>query len=257
MPEPMRKPASRWQTFKFHPNTKESIVLRPLNVRWPLRFLLATLKTFETIPRRVFGSSLSQDCNERIVEYAFVYQKIGHPQGKRVLDFGCTESLLPIALATMGAKVVGVDLREYPFRHPNFTFKQGDFLKNEFDDNSFDVVVAVSAVEHCGLDVYGSDRYEHGDLAMMRQFRRLLRPGGLLLLTVPFGRAYIDSERRMYDTEQLEELLDGWNVRDKHYYRRGSDTSYWLQCAEEECREAGYHPISGVGGVVLVAATAE
>ena len=68
--------------------------------------------------------------SERIVEYPLVFQQFAK-MGKKVqtiLDFGCVEDLLPIHLASLGYKVTGLDLRQYPFTHPNFEFVRADIL---------------------------------------------------------------------------------------------------------------------------------
>lgn len=172
-------PGSVWETFKFNAKVKQPVVLRPLNTPWPIRAILAAIKAIEKIPEGLFHSYLSPDYNERIVEYAFVIRALPRAiADMRILDFGCGESLLPITLATMGAEVVGIDLLDYQFHHPNFSFRKEDFLDAEFPDAHFDAVVAVSSVEHVGLGSYGSPAYENGDVSVIREFRRVLRPGG-------------------------------------------------------------------------------
>jgi ubiquinone/menaquinone biosynthesis C-methylase UbiE len=51
----------------------------------------------------------------------------------------------------------------------------------------FDVVYSMSVIEH----VEG----EGGDSEAVREFVRVLRPGGLLVLSVPFGRSYTEQQR--------------------------------------------------------------
>jgi hypothetical protein len=51
------------------------------------------------------------------------------------------------------------------------------------------------------------------DLDALRRIRALLRPGGRLVLTVPFAaEASADDFQRVYDEAGLTELLDGWEV---------------------------------------------
>jgi len=65
--------------------------------------------------------------NERIIEYPFIFQNLNLRKGSKILDFGCWESKLSIELASLGFKVIGVDLNNYEFSHPNFKFIKGDF----------------------------------------------------------------------------------------------------------------------------------
>jgi len=93
---------------------------------------------------------------ERVVEIPFVLQNLPPVAHARILDFGCTESPLPIHLASLGHRVTGVDLRPYPYAHPGFKFVHGDFIQAGLPSGEFDAVVAVSAIEHCGLGQYGA-----------------------------------------------------------------------------------------------------
>ncbi len=247
-------PGSVWETFKFNAKVKQPVVLRPLNTPWPIRAILAAVKTIEKIPAGLFHAYLSPDYNERIVEYAFVIRALRRAiTDMRILDFGCGESLLPITLATMGAEVVGIDLLDYQFHHPNFSFRKADLLDAEFPDAHFDAVVAVSSVEHVGLGSYDSRIYEKGDVSVVREFRRVLRPGGALLLTVPFGKRRVDSNQRIYDSEQLAELLGEFSVVEREFYRKAPEGSYWLGCPEAEACVAGFDFVSGARGVALLA----
>ena len=77
-------------------------------------------------------------------------------------------------IALPGLETVVADARELPF-----------------PDESFDQVLLVSTLEHIGAD---NDRYgsqgepdDAGRAASLRELRRILRPGGSLLVTVPLG----------------------------------------------------------------------
>ncbi len=55
-----------------------------------------------------------------------------------------------------------------------------------YPDNTFDVVFSMSVVEH----IQGSE----GDTRAVREMVRVLRPGGVLALSVPFGQRYLEQE---------------------------------------------------------------
>jgi SAM-dependent methyltransferase len=244
--------AHLWDTVKVDAGIKQPFVLRPTPAPLPLRFLVGASRAIGKMPTKFFKSQLRIDCNERIVEIPFVLQNLLSTAGMTILDFGCAESVLPIYLATQGAQVVGVDLREYDFEHPNFRFCKGDFLNNDFSDAYFDAVVAVSSVEHVGLNVYSSRAYESGDNKVVREFRRVLKSGGVLILTVPFGKRYVDEELRVYDSQLLTELTDGFVNTKRKFYRRAVEGTHWLESSEEECSESGVHPVTGVAGVACL-----
>ena len=155
--------------------------------------------------------------NERIVEQPFVFAAIARAFDgpARILDVGGSESTVGLSLATLGHDVTIVDPRAHPLRHRNLTHAACRLDELPAEGAPFDAAVVLSAVEHFGLDHYdvGGDD-ERLDLAAMRTLRDRVRPGGLLVLTVPFAeQASVDDFQRVYDEDGLAQLLRGWTVR--------------------------------------------
>ena len=71
-----------------------------------------------------FSQSAEIHVNERIIEVPFVLQRL--PKSGRILDVGCSNSALSLQLACMGYQVTAIDVRHYPFSHPNLKFYQED-----------------------------------------------------------------------------------------------------------------------------------
>jgi SAM-dependent methyltransferase len=174
------------------------------------------------------------DVNERIVELPYVYRALARVyQGASVLDVGAAESTVAFSLASLGYDVVALDLHPYPFSHPRLRSVQADILEWEVDE-SFDVILCISTLEHIGLGAYGekasSDNASADGLAVER-FRALLPTGGILVLTVPFGAASNDETQRSYDRPGLERLLKGWKLEDITIVRR-HDSLTWCNVDE-------------------------
>ena len=154
--------------------------------------------------------------NERIVEQPFVFGALaGLAPGARIVDVGGSESTVGLSLATLGHRVTVVDPRPYPLSHPNLEHAACRLDELPAPAQCFDAAVALSAVEHFGLEHYGLDwSDERADRAALERLRELVVPGGLLVLTVPFAEeASVDDFQRVYDEEGLRELLAGWEVR--------------------------------------------
>jgi hypothetical protein len=156
--------------------------------------------------------------NERIVEQPFVFgalAQFGAGGPLRVLDVGGSESTVGLSLATLGHDVTIVDPRAHPLRHANLTHAACRLDELPADGDPFEAAVVLSAVEHFGLEHYGLDATdERLDLAAMRRLRELVRPGGLLVLTVPFAaEPSVDDFQRVYDEAGLAQLLRGWTVQ--------------------------------------------
>jgi hypothetical protein len=154
--------------------------------------------------------------NERIVEQPFVFEALA-PLAKpaRILDVGGSESTVGLSLATLGHEVTIVDPRAHPLRHPNLRHEGCRLDELPDPGEAFDAAVALSAVEHFGLEHYGLDTIdERLDLKALECLRELVKPGGLLVLTVPFAaQASVDGFQRVYDEDGLAELVRGWEVQ--------------------------------------------
>lgn len=108
-------------------------------------------------------------------------------RGDRALDLGCGAGEFTAVLAAAGAHPVGVDVAEAALararpKHPKADFRLvpiGGPLP--FEDNAFDLVWASEVIEH----VADTARW-------LSEARRVLAPGGRLLLTTPaHGRVQV------------------------------------------------------------------
>lgn len=103
------------------------------------------------------------------------------PADVRVLDAGCGTGHTALAFAPHVAEVVGVDLTEAMLAQAralarrrglaNLSFQRGDVERLPFPDGAFDLVTSRYSAHH----------YPH-PAAALREFARVLRPGGALLL---------------------------------------------------------------------------
>jgi len=130
----------------------------------------------------------------RFVEYPWIMTRLDRLCAT-ILDIGCWDSLFPIMLASVGHSVTGVDIRDYPYTHKNFTFIQGDIMdigtfrageSNIINQlGRFDAVTLVSVLEHVGL---GNRMVWDADESLMKLIsRNLLAEHGRVFVTVPCG----------------------------------------------------------------------
>lgn len=120
-------------------------------------------------------------------------------------------------------------------------------------DNHFDVAIAISAVEHCGLGVYGEAPRPEGDHTIVRRLFQTLKPGGRLLLTVPYGRHGQTSWYRVYDKNSLRALLAEFKIPKIEFYI-GMNRQDWMPTSEEEIARVDSAEHGFVQGVACVVA---
>jgi len=132
---------------------------------------------------------------------------------RRILDVGCGTGTMLGHLASYG-KAEGVDIDEeavgYCHERGLLDVRLGEATDLPFDDGTFDLVTALDVVEH--LD---------DDVAALREMRRVLRPGGQLLMTVPAHRFMwgdqdeVNLHKRRYVASEVRDRLTaaGFDVR--------------------------------------------
>ena len=187
--------------------------------------------------------------NERIIEVPFVLQRI--PQGAKVLDVGSSSSALALQLACLDYQVSAIDVRQYPFTHKNLTFYQEDISRSSIPKESHDCALLISTLEHMGLGAYG-DSKGMSDREFLNTVASYVKPSGQIFITFPFGTRYEGSWYRVYDSESLGILLQGYGIVGKLFAKRTSLLSFEM-CGESELctMKSESLPVNGVAMIDL------
>jgi SAM-dependent methyltransferase len=127
--------------------------------------------------------------DERLIEVPWVLSRL---RSGRVLEVGwafAEHAYIAGLVEAAPGELVGVDLAEGVA--PGFETVVADARDLPFEDASFDQVLLVSTLEHIGADneVYGVEGGPDpsGRSSALHELRRVLRPSGRLLATVPLG----------------------------------------------------------------------
>jgi len=101
--------------------------------------------------------------------------------GDKILDLGCGNGRLLQIIGERGIEYFGVDTSEKLIRiarekYPNHNFQTADALSLPFSDNFFDKVYSIAVLHHIPSGEFRSK--------FLKEAKRVLKPGGLLVLTV-------------------------------------------------------------------------
>ncbi|MFX0206159.1 MAG: class I SAM-dependent methyltransferase [Candidatus Hodarchaeota archaeon] len=177
---------------------------------------------------------------DRCVEYAFVIKNLLSLEKdtyKKVLDIGCFASPLTTIIKELGFIVDGIDLLPAPYIYEGVNYFEGDFLKANLKESFYDVVILCSTIEHFGLEGrYGSPSVDKGDLKAIEKVNSILRPGAILIITIPYGKEKtIKPWHRVYNknSKLLKYLYDNFEVMIEDYYKNNKENK-WVKCIENE-----------------------
>lgn len=155
----------------------------------------------------------------RCFEYGATLSAIDIKGGEEILDIGTSNSSLPLFLAHKGAKITMLDVidkklscqQKYARRlmlksawdRGEIRITVQDARKMDFPNNSFDIVTCISTIEHIRDD---------GDMLVIDEIRRILRPGGKAIISVPYSQQFCEENfdyyfQRWYDYQSLYQRI--------------------------------------------------
>jgi SAM-dependent methyltransferase len=172
-------------------------------------------RTFRVAPRDALKRLVLPVEYIRCAEFRYVLQHLDVAADHRVLDIGSPKLLSLFLAARVGADVWATDLVDYFFTaygayassvlkdgHGRYHMETQDAQALTYDDEAFDRIFSVSVVEHIPGD---------GDAAAMQEIARVLKPGGLVCLTVPWSdQGYVED------------------------FQAKGDDAYWVEGGSEE-----------------------
>jgi SAM-dependent methyltransferase len=200
--------------------------------------------------------------DERVVEYPWLFDRLrrGDSSLGRVLDAGSTlnhDFILdrePLQKADLTIMTLAPEKRCYWYN--GYSYVYGDFRETNFKDGSFDTIICISTLEHVGLDntlLYTDDlekaeTNKHGFVDAIREFKRILAPGGRCLITVPYGKYENFEWFHVFDKEMIELLVETFapSSYDLEYFRYSA--LGWQRATETDVLNAtAFDPHSGRG----------
>ena len=133
----------------------------------------------------------------------------------------------------------------------NISYVYGDLRSTILRSECFDEIVCISALEHIGMDntmLYTQDpRFDElrpDDYQdVVREFSRLLRTGGKLYITVPYGHYENLGWLQQFDHQMIETVIGvfGGSAGNVVYYQYTADG--WQVADAKACADCSYFDI--------------
>ena len=187
--------------------------------------------------------------DERIVEYKWIINELSEKRGN-LLDAGSTLNFEPIIKKLKKFNIIIQTL--YPetnnFLNHSVNYVYSDLKNNIFREDYFDFITCISTLEHVGFDNNHYNYYNNNFknlsnnnpkdyLKVIKNFKYILKKGGDLYLTLPFGKKQLFNHLQQFDSNEINILVDTFlpeSISKTFYIYKNFG---WTECNEVDCKE--------------------
>lgn len=192
--------------------------------------------------------------DERIVEYPWLFSRL--PPGPAtlldagsILNYSYLVNKEPISSKKIFISTLAPELDCLWYKDISYVFE--DLRQTCYRDAFFDYIASISTIEHIGLDntmLYSDDPTKQenvadGYLAAVAEYRRVLKPGGRLFLSVPYGKAANHGWFQVFDQAMVDRVLAAFNPRMHTVLYFKYESTGWRKAAGDELAEATFFDI--------------
>lgn len=196
--------------------------------------------------------------DERVVEYLWVFSRL-QPDHHMILDAGSALNFpYLIESPTMENRKITICTlapESNHYKSARVSYVYDDLRGLMFKDNQFDAIISISTIEHVGLDntqLYTQNqnfKESTGDyLCVVDELKRVLKPGGKLLITVPFGKKQQFNWLQQFDLEMVNSVIKRFNGSRNYinFFRYKNDG--WQYAEAIDCVADEYFDVHSADG---------
>jgi SAM-dependent methyltransferase len=131
-----------------------------------------------------------------------------------LVDVGSTTLL--VGILSQYVRTISVDIRPIQAALDGLETRRGSVLSLPFADGEVPCLTTMCVLEHIGLGRYGDPIDPAGTEKAVREIARVIRPGGLVVYSVPVGTHLLEfNAHRRFEMDEAVALFDGWHLVDK------------------------------------------
>lgn len=208
----------------------------------------------EALPQG-YGAGL----DERVVEYPWVFSRIKKEE-RVILDAGSSLNHWDIlSLSCLQERTIYLTTLFYEgqYGNKNVMYRYEDLRELSFPDEYFDAAVCISTLEHVGMDntcLYGTDeqKKENAPAAYLQavwELKRVLKKGGALYLTMPYGAYQHHNWFQVFDAKMVDQLIQSFDpstLNEKYFKYEHQQWNYSVRSSCQRCRFFDVHAESSI-----------
>jgi len=192
--------------------------------------------------------------DERIVEYPWFFSRLP-PGAGNLLDAGSVLNyqflLTQPSLAEKRIFISTLAPEADCYWGQAVSYVYEDLRESCFRDNYFDWIACLSTIEHIGLDntlLYTQEatkREQDGDayLKVVKELRRVLKPGGTLFLSMPYGSRCNHGWFQVFDAEMVDRVRHAFIPSECREFHFRYQADGWVVSNREQSSDATYFDI--------------
>jgi len=217
-------------------------------------FILESLSNLSLLKQFRNSASLPSDygigIDERCIEYPWLFSQLPS-EAKFLLDAGSVLNfdfiLDQIDLSSKQLHIMTLAPENNCFWKRGISYLYGDLRNIPIKDEYYDAIVCISTLEHIGLDNtlythYQTSREDKTQdfIYAVKELRRVLKPGGVLLLSVPFGTYRNFGSFQQFDRALLDQSIEAFGKAKviETFYRYTAEG--WQIAQAANCAECEY-----------------
>lgn len=193
--------------------------------------------------------------DERIIEYPWFFSRLPEYKQGKLLDAGSVLNFEYIldhhSLKTKNIFISTLAPEESCSWRKGVSYVYEDLRNSCFKGDYFDWIASLSTIEHIGLDntmLYTSDVSKNEQagsscLAAVEEYKRMLKPGGTLFLSFPFGKHENRGWFQIFDATMLDRVIESFGPSQVKEFHYKYELDGWKVSSREESKGATYFDI--------------